>query len=66
MYQSPRSPIPIPPQFSIPTRLPWVKPIPCADIDKIRDELQTCLINESSLITCAGIFSIYRECLRKN
>lgn len=65
MYHSPSSPIPIPPKFSLP--LPAKKkPESCKELDKLREQLETCLINESSIITCATPFMAYKACLRKN
>ena len=59
MYHSPTSLIPIPPKFSLEL------PAPCKDKDKLRQQLEACLINESSLLMCASVFIKYKQCLGK-
>ena len=39
---------------------------PCKDIETLRDKLHTCLINESSIITCAITFTAYKQCLHEH
>jgi hypothetical protein len=59
MYHSPKSPISVPP-------LPVKKPEACKDIEKLREKLEICLMNESSIIICAAPFIAYKSCLHKN
>ena len=66
MYHSPKSLLPISPQFSLPTfSFTQPKPPPCQDMEALRNTLEACLITESCTVTCSAILIAYERCLTK-
>lgn len=42
-----------------------VPPNNCNNLEKLREQMNSCLLQEDSIVTCAAVINEYTMCLRK-